>query len=68
LDPANVIYKCFRKSIFIFLSNTGSRDIVDKCVELERRGVEREEYSYKDFERILKDESYLKEGTSTVLS
>eukprot|EP00092_Neocalanus_flemingeri_P028033 GFUD01030436.1.p1 GENE.GFUD01030436.1~~GFUD01030436.1.p1 ORF type:complete len:340 (-),score=109.62 GFUD01030436.1:69-1088(-) len=43
----------FRKSIFIFLSNTGGRDITKETVRFWSEGRQREDISYKDLEMLV---------------
>ncbi|XP_019643148.1 PREDICTED: torsin-1A-like [Branchiostoma belcheri] len=43
----------FRKTVFLFLSNTAAEPIVDKALELRRNGVDRESFALKDFEQII---------------
>jgi len=43
----------FRKSIFIFLSNTGGRDITQETVRFWKAGRKREDIMYKDLEQLI---------------
>jgi len=43
----------FRKSIFIFLSNTGGRDITKETVRFWSEGKQREEITYRDLEMLV---------------
>ncbi|CAH1272664.1 TOR1A [Branchiostoma lanceolatum] len=43
----------YRKTIFLFLSNTAAEPIIDKTLELRRRGVNRESFRLKDFEQVI---------------
>ncbi|KAL1138689.1 hypothetical protein AAG570_008751, partial [Ranatra chinensis] len=52
----------FRRSIFIFLSNLGSPQIIKRCSELSKAGLRRDEYKIKDFEMSVMNASYNEEG------
>lgn len=43
----------YRKSVFIFLSNTGSTAITNEYIKLWRNGYKREDIKLKDFESII---------------
>ena len=43
----------FRRSIFIFLSNTGGRQITHKALEFWKQGLAREDIQYSDLEELI---------------
>ena len=48
----------FRKSIFIFLSNTGGKQITEQTYQFWREGRQREEITYKDLEKLVNDGAF----------
>lgn len=52
----------FRRSIFIFLSNTGGREITQKTFQLWKDGVKRDDMTYKDFESLIHRGAFNEEG------
>jgi len=53
----------FRKSIFIFLSNTGGKEITKRVHDIWLNGnVKREELTVKDFERLVELGAFNEEG------
>ncbi len=55
----------FRKSIFIFLSNTGGKEITKRVHDIWLTGnVKREELTVKDFERLVELGAFNEEGNS----
>ncbi|XP_014208976.1 torsin-like protein [Copidosoma floridanum] len=50
------------KAIFIFLSNTGSEQIVQKMISLWKSGVSREETTIRDFEPLITIGAFNEEG------
>lgn len=52
-----------RKSIFIFLSNTGGKEITKKVLDVWLSGkTQREELTIKDFERLIELGTFNEEG------
>ena len=54
----NVVGKNFRKSIFIFLSNTGGKDITTVTHEFWSDGKKREELTYTDLESLVNNGAF----------
>ena len=52
----------FRRSVFIFLSNTGGREITRRAHELWAEGVERDKWFYKDFEALINRGAFNEDG------
>lgn len=52
----------YRKSIFIFLSNTGGREITGKMLTLWREGTSREDIKYNDFEELVSRGAFNEKG------
>lgn len=52
----------YRKCIFIFLSNTGSKAITDAYLKFWRNGVRREDIKLKDFENLITQGAFNEEG------
>ena len=52
----------YRKSIFIFLSNTGQNEINKKTLEFWKAGTPREEIGLRDFENVIKLGSFNEKG------
>ena len=46
----------FRRSIFVFLSNTGGKDITKKTYEMWQEGKKRSDFKYKDYEGTVSTE------------
>lgn len=57
-NQINYINPCYRNSIFIFLTNAGSKAIIDKYLNLWNKGYSREEMEIKDFDSILQKSSF----------
>lgn len=55
-----IVFK--NKAIFIFLSNTGSLQIVHRLTTLWERGKRREDVQLQDFERIIEDGAFREKG------
>lgn len=52
----------YRNTIFIFLSNVGGREIIEKTLEFWRKGVPREEFKIQDFDKLIMTAAYNEEG------
>lgn len=52
----------FRSSVFIFISDTGSKAILDKMIELYNNGSKREDLSLSDFEDLIQLGSFNEKG------
>ncbi|XP_049799028.1 torsin-1A-like [Schistocerca nitens] len=52
----------FRNSVFIFISDTGSKAILDKMIDLYNNGSKREELSLSDFEELIRLGSFNEKG------
>lgn len=52
----------YRKSIFIFMSNTGSGAILDKYLSFWRNGIVRDNIKLRDFEKLITDGAFNEEG------
>lgn len=50
------------KAIFIFLSNTGSSQIVEHLVDLWQRGMKREDTRLQNFEKLIANGAFLEKG------
>jgi hypothetical protein len=62
LDFFMILYHS-RKSIFIFLSNTGGKEITKKVYDIWLTGkIKREELTVKDFERLVEIGAFNEEG------
>ena len=48
----------FRRSIFIFLSNTGGRDITKETQKMWQKGRRREDLLYTDLEKLINDGAF----------
>lgn len=59
---------CSRKSIFIFLSNTGAKLINQISLRLWQEGKQREDIQLKDFEKSIREGSFNEEGNSSSTS
>ena len=58
----------FRRSIFIFLSNTGGKEITKKVHDIWLTGkVKREELTVSDFERLVELGAFNEDGTTNSL-
>lgn len=63
LDYHDLIEKInFREAIYIFISNIGGNLITQRYLDLWQQGTSREEMQYKDFEIILRNELYKRDG------
>uniref|UniRef100_A0A646QHR3 Torsin n=1 Tax=Hemiscolopendra marginata TaxID=943146 RepID=A0A646QHR3_9MYRI len=54
--------KNFRRSIFIFLSNTGGQEITSKAFEFWKNGLERERITMKDMEKLIRLGAFNEKG------
>ena len=54
----------YRESVFVFLSNTGSKLITERYMELWRDGVRREDMELKHFENVISKGTFNEEGSS----
>ncbi|KAB7495343.1 Torsin-1B [Armadillidium nasatum] len=52
----------FRKSVFLFLSNTGSREIIQKTLQNWKEGKERTSISYSDMEELIQKGAFNEQG------
>ena len=52
----------FRKSIFIFLSNTGGREITDIAYKTWKDGKGRESITYQDLEHLIRSGAFNEKG------
>lgn len=52
----------FRKSIFIFITNNGQYSISQIALELWTKKIQRDDFLLRDFEKILKLQSFNDEG------
>lgn len=52
----------YRKSIFIFLSNTGESLITEQMIKLHRSGIERNDIQLQDFENLIIKGAFNEEG------
>jgi hypothetical protein len=59
---SNIFYSFFRKAIFIFLSNTGSKIIADKLLNIWESGRKREDIHLNDFEDLIRKGIFNEKG------
>ena len=52
----------FRKTVFIFLSNSASRNIVSLSLELDQKGIDRNLFELKPFENAIQQNVYFNKG------
>ena len=52
----------FRKSIFVFLSNTGGREITDIAYKAWKNGNARESVTYHDLEHLIRNGAFNEKG------
>lgn len=52
----------YRQSIFIFLSNTGGKAIVEEILKLWKNGISRDEVKLKHFEKIITKGAFNEKG------
>ena len=52
----------FRRSIFVFLSNTGGREITEIAYKTWKEGKERESISYSDLEHLIRNGAFNEKG------
>lgn len=56
----------YKKTVFIFISNTGSHKITDHYLSLWRNAVARKDIKLKDFEKLISAGAFNEEGSAII--